>query len=274
MKAINDVLNLFLPFSYLITVAIYSWAFLAKKPVARKLKTPFLILTLSIHVVFIVLRTIYLEHPPIITVFDMFCLLAFAIAASYRVIEVITGLKNTGILILALSLIFQTISSIFVHDVFEVAEQLRSYVLGFHVLSALIGYSAFSIAAVYGLLYLVQYNNLKSRITGIIFEKLPNLEHLEQLTRLSIVLGFILLTVAIIIGIIWLPVVIEDFSVFDPKLVGSFLVWIMYAAGVFLIRGKRWTGMQIMKFAISAFIITIGSLTVLNLYVKTFHKFF
>jgi ABC-type uncharacterized transport system permease subunit len=204
----------------------------------------------------------------------MFCLLAFAIAASYRFVEMMTGLKNTGVLILTLSFIFQTISSLFIKDVFLVPNQLRSYILGIHVLSALIGYSAFSIAAVYGLLYLVQYNNLKSKKVGIIFEKLPNLEHLEHLTRQSILFGFILLSIAMVIGILWLPVVIDNYSLLDPKLVGTIFVWIMYAVGIFMIRGKRSSGKQIVKFAISAFVVTIFSLTILNLYFNTFHKFF
>ena len=274
MKELNLVLNWVLPFAYLVTVIVYTNAFFSKKQSARKLKTPFLIITLVLHLIYLVSRTIFLDHPPIITVFDMFCLLAFAIAASYRFIEMMTGLKNTGVLILTLSFIFQTISSLFIKDVFLVPNQLRSYILGIHVLSALIGYSAFSIAAVYGLLYLVQYNNLKSKKVGIIFEKLPNLEHLEHLTRQSILFGFILLSIAMVIGILWLPVVIDNYSLFDPKLVGTIFVWIMYAVGIFMIRGKRSSGKQIVKFAISAFVVTIFSLTILNLYFNTFHKFF
>ena len=274
MKTINSVLNLLLPVSYLVTVVIYTLAFFSKGTFTKKIKTPFLFLTLALHLIYIISRTIYLQHPPIITVFDMFCLLAFAIAASYRVIEILTGLKNTGVLILALSLVFQTISSLFIRDVFDVPAALHSYTLGIHVLSALIGYSAFSIAAVYGLLYLLQYNNLKSKKFGVFFEMLPNLEHLEQLTRLSILFGFILLSVAIIIGIIWLPIAIENYSMLDPKLIGTIFVWIIYAAGVYLIRGGRGTGKQIMRFAIGGFVITLCSLTILNLYFKTFHRFF
>ncbi len=274
MKTLNEALNWILPFSYLVTVIVYTTAFFSKKQAARKFKTPLLLITLTIHLVYLISRTIFLDHPPIITVFDMFCLLAFAIAASYRVIEIITGLKNTGVLILTLALIFQTISSIFIEDVLEVPPQLRSYILGIHVLSALIGYSAFTIAAVYGLLYLVQYNNLKSKKMGVFFDRLPNLEHLEQLTRLSILFGFVLLSIAIVIGILWLPVVIDNYSIFDPKLVGSIIVWIIYGVGLFLIRGGRGSGMQIMRFAISAFVIILISLTLLNLYFKTFHRFF
>ena len=273
MKSIITGLNWVLPLSYLVTVIIYTYAFFSSKPGARKLKSPFLVVTLLLHIIYIVTRTIYFHHPPIITVFDMFCLLAFSIAASYRIVEMVTGLKNTGLLILALAFLFQLISSLFIQEISEVPPNLRSYILGLHVLSALIGYSAFSIAAVYGLLYLFQYNNLKSKKVSIFFEKLPNLEHLEQLTRYSMKLGFILLSVAIVIGMLWLPVAIDNYSFLDPKVFGTVIIWVLYAIGLFLMRGGRGSGRQVMRFAIMAYFITICSLTILNLYFNTFHRF-
>ena len=71
MKELNLVLNWVLPFAYLVTVIIYTNAFFSKKQAARKLKSPFLIATLVLHLIYLVSRTIFLDHPPIITVFDM-----------------------------------------------------------------------------------------------------------------------------------------------------------------------------------------------------------
>lgn len=274
MKMIIDVLTVILPFFYLVTVIAYGYAFIPKKPAAKKFKTPLLITTIVVHLLYIILRTIYFVHPPIISVFEILSLLAFSIAASYRIIEIRTGIKNTGFLILLLSLIFQTISSLFIQDLYEVNPILRNNLLGIHVLSALIGYSAFTISAVYGLMYLLQYHNLKTNTLGIFFDNLPNLERLEHLTHNAITVGFLLLTIAIIIGVAWLPHAFEEYSFLDPKLLGTLLVWIMYGVGLFMIkRGKR-TGKQIMKLAISGFLVSIFSLTIINLYFSSFHNFF
>ncbi|MDD8019389.1 MAG: cytochrome C biogenesis protein, partial [Bacteroidota bacterium] len=137
MKMINDVLTFALPFFYLVTVIAYGFAFATQKQIAKKIKIPFLAVTISVHLLYLVTRTIYFLHPPIISVFEIFSLLAFSIAASYRIIEFRTGVKNTGVIILFLSLIFQTISSLFIQDIYEVKPILRSNLLGVHVLSAL-----------------------------------------------------------------------------------------------------------------------------------------
>ena len=149
----------------------------------QKFKTPLLITTISCSSSVHHLTDNLFCAPPIISVFEILSLLAFSIAASYRIIEIRTGIKNTGFLILLLSLIFQTISSLFIQDLYEVNPILRNNLLGIHVLSALIGYSAFTISAVYGLMYLLQYHNLKTNTLGIFFDNLPNLERLEHLTH-------------------------------------------------------------------------------------------
>ena len=106
MKLLIDIFTIILPFLYFVTVTAYALAFLQQKPAAKKLKTPFLTVTLTIHFFYLLLRTIYFQHPPIVTVFEIFSLLAFSIATSYRVIEISTEIKNTGFFVLVLALIF------------------------------------------------------------------------------------------------------------------------------------------------------------------------
>ncbi len=273
MELTGKFFEFLLPLLYLCTVAAYSISFFNKHPFGKKSKTPLLLLTISAHFFYLVIRTIYLQHPPIISVFEIMSLLAFSIAASYRLIEIQTQIKNTGLFVLSIALIFQFISSLFIEDLYEVPQVLRSNILGIHVLSALLGYSAFTISAVYGVMYLLQYRIIKSNKFGIIFENLPSLERLEYLTQKAIVIGFILLSVAIVIGFAWLPKAIENYSYFDPKLVGTVLIWFIYAAGIYLIQTGKRRGRQVMHFAISGFLFAIFSLTIINVYLTSFHFF-
>ena len=100
---------------------------------------------------------------------------------------------GTGPFIIILSFIFQLISSLFIQDLSEVKDVLRSNLLGVHVISALLGYSGFTISAVYGFLYLVLYKDIKLNKFGLIFNRLPNLEVLERLSLYSAVIGFVAL---------------------------------------------------------------------------------
>jgi ABC-type transport system involved in cytochrome c biogenesis permease subunit len=273
MDVMGNILEIVLPLMYGATVAAYASAFFQQRQIAKQWKTILLALTIAVHFIYLLLRTIELQHPPIISVFEIMSLLAFSVASSYRILELKTGIKNTGLFVLVIALIFQAISSVFIEDIYEVDKVLRSNLLGIHVLSALLGYSAFTIAAVYGIMYLMQYRAIKSQRFGVIFENLPSLERLETMTKNGIVIGFILLTVAIVIGYAWLPSAIENFSYFDPKLIGTIIIWCMYAVEIYLIRTGKRRGRQIMHLAISGFLVTLFSLTIINMYLTSFHLF-
>lgn len=273
MDIIGTILEFVLPLMYGLTVAAYAKAFFQQHQHAKYWKTILLALTIVVHSIYLILRTIELQHPPIISVFEIMSLLAFSVAASYRILEVKTGIRNTGLFVLVIALIFQAISSIFIEDIYEVDAVLRSNLLGIHVLSALLGYSAFTIAAVYGVMYLLQYRAIKSQRFGIVFENLPSLERLETMTKNGIVIGFTLLSVAIIIGYAWLPSAIENYSYFDPKLIGTIVIWCMYAVEIYLIRTGKRRGRQVMHLAISGFLVTVFSLTIINMYLTSFHLF-
>ena len=273
MEQTGKILEFLLPLFYGLTVSAYAAAFFKKNQFAKNSKTILLLCTIFAHLFYLVLRTINLQHPPIISVFEIMSLLAFSVAASYRLIEMQTKIKNTGVFVLSLSLLFQVISSLFIEDIYMVDKVLRNNLLGVHVLSALLGYSAFTIAAVYGLMYLLQYRSIKSNSFGIIFENLPSLERLEYLTKNGIVIGFALLSVAIVIGYAWLPKAIDNFSYFDPKLIGTIVIWCMYAVEIYLIQSGKRRGRQVMQMAISGFLFTVFSLTIINMYLTSFHFF-
>ena len=159
-------------------------------------------------------------------------------------------------------------------DQIVVKEVLKNNLLGIHVVNALLGYSGFTISAVYGFLYLTLYNDLKHNRFGLIFNRLPNLEVLEKLSFYSSVIGFILLTVAIIIGVIWLPSAFPKFSFLDPKLIGTGIVWMLYGAGIFTKFFSRWRGKKLILLSITGFLIAIFSTILTNFLAHSFHSFY
>ena len=184
-----------------------------------------------------------------------------------------TRTGTTGFFILLLALAFQTASSLFVKDSPQIPAYLHSYVLGFHVSAALLGYTAISLSAVYGLLYLLLYREMKSTRFGVIYARLPNLEMLETMSDNAVVFGFIALTVAIVIGILWLPRVFQEYSYWDPKLIGTIGIWLLYAAGLAAKKILGWQGRKTMIIALVAFGFVFLSMTVINLYLSSFHRF-
>ena len=267
-------LNIIIPLLYLVTVIFYYAAFQKQKPTLSNGKRVALFVTLVFHVFYLLARTIEFNHPPITTKFEIFTVLAFAIAFSYFLLELITDIRGTGFFILLFSLLFQLVSSLFIEDLFQVKEVLRNRLLGLHVISALLGYSGFTISAVYGALFLLLYKQIRVRKFGLFFDKLPSLETLEKMSFYSVIIGFILLTIGIVIGIIWLPSAFPNFKYYDPKIVASGVIWLVYGGGIatkiiFKIYGK--------KFIISSlvgFVLIVLSLIATTLISSSFHSFY
>lgn len=274
MNSFIDFLNGLLPFLYILTFAVYAYDFMKDDRRLMNYKRLFLFVTLLSHIIYLLTRTIEFDHPPITNVFEIFTVLAFAVSFSYFILELVTDIRGTGLFIIILSIIFQIISSLYIEDLLEVKDVLRSNLLGSHVLSALIGLSGFTISAVYGFLYLLLYKDIKLNKFGLIFNRLPSLEVLERLSFISAVIGFILLTIATIIGVIWLPQAFPDFSYTDPKLISSFLVWLLYGIGIFSKSIGKWRGKKVVVLSILGFVMAIISTMISNFLAKSFHSFY
>lgn len=274
MENTINYLNILLPFLYGGTTAAYIYDFYKEKKSLNNAKRIALFITLLFHLVYLFARMIEFDHPPITNKFEIFSILAFSIAFSYFVLELLTDIRGTGSFIIFFSLVFQVVSSISIENNYIVPEILRNRLLGLHVISALLGYSGITISAVYGLLFLLLYKNLRSNRFGIIFNRLPSLEILEKLSFHSVVIGFVLLSAAIAIGIIWLPSAFPNFSYTDPKLITTAFVWFVYFVGIVSKFASKWYGKKIIVFSLIGFTLTMLSLILTSSFPNTFHAFY
>lgn len=267
-------INIVLPFAYLFTFTVYAIDFINEKRILANSKRIFLFTTLIIHIFYLLIRTIEFDHTPITNKFEIFSILAFAIGFSYFILELLTDVRGTGSFIILFALFFQVVSSLFIENNYVVPDVLRNRLLGLHVISALLGYSGITISAVYGILFLVLYKNLRSSKFGLIFNRLPSLEILEKLSFNSLLIGFVLLTIAIAIGIIWLPTAFPNFSYSDPKLIGTGFVWIIYGAGILSKFLANWYGKKVILFSLTGFLFAVISLVLTTNLATTFHSFY
>ncbi|MBI4418830.1 MAG: cytochrome c biogenesis protein CcsA [Ignavibacteriales bacterium] len=274
MDIFIDVVNIVLPGLYVVVVWTYGKAFFGDLPWANAIKSHMLQSTLALHFLYIVARTIEFNHPPVTTIFEILTVLAFCVALAYLIIEIRTQSSETGYFILNIAFFFQFISSIFIRDLLQVPEVLRSSFFGLHVGSALLGYAAITISAVYGFLYLMLYHRIKASKFGVIYAKLPNLETLERMSYTGFKMAFLFLGIAILVGFLWLPQTFLEYSYSDPKLVGTILLWLLYGAGILAKRLGEWKGRRVMILSVCGFCITIFSMTIVNIWFTGFHTFY
>jgi HemX protein len=269
-----NIFNYSLPFFYFALVWTYGKAFFADKLWAKHAKTPILIGTMTFHLLSLSDRIITFRHPPVTTIFEIFTILAGAITITYFVIELRSQHKETGYFILNIAFFFQLASSILIKDTPEVPEILRSPLFGAHVSSALIGYAAITIAGAYSLMYLMLYHEMKATRFGVIYKKLPTLETLERMTFTAVKLTFLFLSIAILFGFIWLNRAIVNPNYYDPKLIGTIIIWAMYGFLIITKTQYGWKGRKVMILSIIGFLISIFSMTIINIFFSGFHKFY
>lgn len=267
-------LNFLLPILYGSVFGIYLYDFIKDDSKVYHTKRVFLFITLFAHVLYLLLRTIEFNHPPITNKFEIFTVLAFSLAFAYFILELLTDIRGTGAFIILFSLVFQLLSSLFIQDLIEVKEVLRNRLLGVHVMSALLGYSGFTIAAVHGVLFFLLYKDIKLNNFGLIFKRLPSLEILEKLNFYSVVIGFILLTISMMIGFIWLPVAFPDITYLDPKLISVSIVWLVFGIGILAKLIAKLYGKKVIIFSLIGFIVALLSLLISNLFAESFHSFY
>ncbi len=104
--------------------------------------------------------------------------------------------------------------------------------LAFHVVLGFIGYVGLAVAFAAGLLYLLQFRELKSKRFGRLFRYFPPLATLDQLGRLGLRVGFPALTVSLIAGWAWTIRFQHTFAFAMPQVIWGMITWVVFAAAM------------------------------------------
>jgi ABC-type uncharacterized transport system permease subunit len=175
------VLNGLLPVGYLIALLGYLAVFVRQQAPYGPWVTGFARGVVALHGVYLVMSGIEYEHVPLATTWESLTFTAFAVALVYLILEWQMRDRSTGLFLMAGVLLLQMLSTAFISHTGEVPDILRSPMFGIHVSTAVLGYVALAVSALYGLIYLIQYRQLKERHVGLLFQRLPNLETLSRM---------------------------------------------------------------------------------------------
>ncbi|HID95401.1 MAG TPA: hypothetical protein EYP53_05000 [Candidatus Latescibacteria bacterium] len=268
------LLNTFLPIFHIVATIDYGLYFLKDDPFFEKTLRFLLSISISFHIIYTILRSITFKHFPIASVFELLSILALAIVLIYFYIECKIGVKSTGFFVLIMVFLFQTLSSANITYSYEIKSILRSTYVVIHSGTAAFGYSAFSIAALYGIMYLMLFHDIKSKHFGIIYKRLPSLETLDEMNYKASYIGLFFLTLSLIAGGIWLSKAIHQRSIFDPKIIVAIITWIIF--GISCAIKKFWGRGGIITSYLSffGFMVIIFSMIIVNIFLTTFHIFY
>lgn len=272
MQATISLLNTLLPMLYAISALGYAVDFFRDDPVARKIARPLLGTIVTLHVLYIGLRTGLYEHIPLASIFEVMTTVALAVALVYLYVELRTRTHKTGMFLISFSFVFQTISSAFISNTGRFPEVLRSPLFGVHTGAAVLGYTSFAVSAIYGVLFLLLYHDLKASRFGLVYQRLPPLEILAKMSLRAAVLGVVFQTVTIAIGALWAS---QSFPGFygDPEFILTTAVWLVYVLGIALHYRFGWAGRRTIYFSLIGFALIVFSVVAARLWLTSFHGF-
>ena len=275
MLTLARICEALLPLAYAGAVGFYALAFFRREEVFQRWTRPLLVAALVIHSVLIYARTMYHGHCLVYTPFEMMTLISFTISLTYLVVELASRERSTGVFFVGLALLFQTVSAMFSASPQDYSANpvLLNNTVGLHISAALFGYTAFTVSAVYGTLYLMLFSKIRSNKFGTFYERLPSLQLLEKMSEKSAVVGLVFLSIAIVIAFVYLPDVLPTFSYADPKIVTTGIVWGIYMTALLARHIAKLEARKAMVLSLVGFIGTIISMTVVNLLVSGFHRF-
>ncbi|HLF78260.1 MAG TPA: c-type cytochrome biogenesis protein CcsB [Dehalococcoidia bacterium] len=187
----------------------------------------------------LVCRAIAVERPPIGNLWEYTVALAWGMVLFTAIFEQAFKERALGLVMLPAAATLMTIAlAFFPSDIRPLVPALQANrILGVHVTTMVLAYSALSISAGAAVLYLAQAGP-----SGRRFARLPDTETLEETAYWSVLVGFPLLTLGIALGAYWANNAWGRYWGWDPKETAALLTWFVYA-GYLHARGLRgWEG--------------------------------
>lgn len=273
MKVVSQTFSILLPIIYFCIILLYAYIFGGKRKGIEGKTTFTLTILLIIHAAHLIIRSVIIEALPVVTKFDALSFLAFLMVGVYLIIELSIDNKSTGLFVLILSFLIQTVSSIF-YD-WDIAHNplLSNPIYIIHVVLTVLGYAGICISSLYALLYIILNRNIKHQKLGLIYEKFPPLNLLERISIGSIRFGIIALGLGILLGHFLTASVLNTYWPVDAKVIFSDIIWFGYFAGYVIAQLNKWRGRWMAYLSMAGFALFI-LVNILIIFIdNTFHRF-
>ena len=227
----------------------------------------------GVHCVTLVARWVAIGLTPATSLYEALSFFAWALVGTYLLFDLRYRIAALGAFVCPLALVLMIGGSAAPKQVPVANPVLDSWWFPVHVTLAFLGYAVFGVAAMAGVMYLLQERRLKGKNFSGLFYRLPSLDVLDSINYKCLTFGFPLMTMGIISGAIWANSAWGGYWRWDPKETGALVVWFLYAA---LLHGRLtvgWRGRRAAIFAILGFLCLLFTFLGVNLLLGGLHTF-
>jgi len=269
--ALQQPVSIILCVLYGLLAVAYGWYFVKRSAAAHVWLRAGLVAVIVAHLVFFALG----QWPCAAASSElrqMLSALALAMVVAYFLIEWASRERSAGVWVLSLAFLFQFVSAVGVGRGRAAAELPQSPLVAVHVGLALVGYCAFSLSAVFALMYLVLYHQIKIRRLGLVFNGFASLEALEAMAYRAIHfgVGFLILSLAVGERLLYRQEgrwVWGDAKILLSLAVCAFYVFVILLRKPWAIRGRRLAAFSVLGFGMVLVVLFGGY------YLSGFHRF-
>jgi cytochrome c-type biogenesis protein CcsB len=210
-------------------------------------------------------------HIPVSNLYEVFILFCMITALFYLYYEQQYATRQLGPFVLliisaAVGFLLWYMISREAHEIQPLVPALQSWWMKIHVPANFIGYGTFALAAMVGIAYL-----LKSK--GMLVDRLPSLEVLDDVMYKAIAVGFAFFTIATILGALWAAEAWGGYWSWDPKETWALIVWLNYAAWLHMRLMKGLRGQVAAWWAVVGLLITTFAFLGVNMFLSGLHSY-
>jgi ABC-type transport system involved in cytochrome c biogenesis permease subunit len=277
----DSPLNLLPLALYAVAFVVYAIHFAKRQPSIGRTATTLLLLGVLAHTFVIGMQTMEVRHVPISNTSTAISSFVWMLALSYLYIEVTTDERAMGVFIVPILVGLQTIPAIN-PGIDSRDPVLDSPWFWVHVTTLLFAYATFALAAMLGLIYMLQFKEIKKKHLGYFYTRLPSLHVLDAMNSRAVVVGWLFLTVGVVVGIVWTAQALalspdnsnlRAISLQDPKVFIAFLTWAVYSFAMVARKTLGWTGRRAAWLSALGFAIVLLNFLPVSYFVTTSHTF-
>jgi ABC-type transport system involved in cytochrome c biogenesis permease subunit len=266
---------------YLAALVSYAWHFARRNAVVGRTATTLLVFAALTHTFIIGMQTMEIGHVPVAGPTSAISTFVWLLGLAYLYTEMTTDERAMGVFILPLLVALQSIPALR-PGVEDRAAVLQGPLFGVHVASLLFAYASFALACVIGVTYVLLFKEIKAKHLGFFYARLPSLQVLDRMNQVTVVVGWIFLTIGIAAGTVWaaqarggygLDPRVQRMSLQDPKIFVALICWVVYSFELFAARRIGWGGRRSAYLSALGFAIVLLNFVPISYFSTNSHSF-
>ena len=257
---------------YALSLGLYVWFLYANKRPIGRAATLALAIGVALHYLALLERSRWVHSVPYQDLYGSMSLFAWLLGVTYLGLETFHRQRSVGPFVLPFVLVLFLFANL-APAITPPPPPAKGSLFALHVTLNILAYSAFALSFVLSLIYLLQNRLLRGRRLGTIFWRFPALEVLERMSRSSVIVGVVSLSIGIALGFVWVNRIQGRYWNADAKEIATLLILAFYAGYLWLSRTTTWRGARASLLCICNFLFVIFSYTVVNLYLSRYHRY-